>query len=293
MEQERKGEKKMKTICILNNKGGVGKTVTTTTVAHLLGEEHNKKVLVIDVDPQGNTTNLFGGADVIELLVSLLQGEAQKRDTLSVENLLIDATIDVHDCIRATEYKNIDIIPAFLTLSEVEEQLKADIRTPQQFRLKNHLEKIKDEYDYCIIDCSPSISLVNINGLASADEVFIPMRCDAWSAVGMCIATNLVETVKTFNPKLKVGGCFFTQWNGRKNISKEVYELLNKCVPDTLIPIKISVGKDAEEISFTQKPLGAYESRRKNKSKVLTDYMLLTEYIVSNDRKGFVKKLSA
>jgi chromosome partitioning protein len=271
----------MKIISFLNNKGGVGKTATTSTIAHMIATIHKKRVLLIDVDPQGNLSSIFSQTQVIDLLVSLLKDMPVTTPEKTVEDLFMNANMDIHECIRKTEYKNLDIIPSLLTLSECEEALKADIRTPQQFRLKNHLNKIQDEYDYCLIDCSPSINILNINALVASDQVYIPLKCDAWSATGMCIAKKLVKTVQSYNNQLQLAGCFFTQWEGVKNVSKTTYEILEQIVPDLLLPITISKSKLIEEMSYMQKPLLEYDTS-KEKSKVTKDYIKLTKYIVSH-----------
>lgn len=274
-------KEKMKTISFLNNKGGVGKTASTSTIAHMISALHKKKVLLIDIDPQGNLSSLFSQTQMVELLASLLKDLPTANAEKTVEDLLLNAELDIHECIRHTDYENLDIIPSLLTLSECEEMLKADIRTPQQFKLKNHLDKISSEYDFCIIDCSPSINILNINALVASDQVYIPLKCDAWSATGMCIAKKLVKTVSSYNNKLQLAGCFFTQWEGVKNVSKTTYELLSAFVPDLLLPVTISKSKLIEELSYCQKPLLEYDNG-KEKSKVTKDYIKLTDYIVNH-----------
>lgn len=271
----------MKVIAFLNNKGGVGKTASVTTIAHIAATHFNKRVLIIDLDPQGNSSALYNDANIEEILAGLLQGKPTNTFAPSVENLLIDKTFDIHKTIKKTPYENLDIIPSYLTLAEVEERLKADILSPQQFRLANHLEKIQDEYDYCFLDCSPSISIININGLVAASEVYIPLRCDAWSAIGMCIARNLIATVTEYNRKLKLAGIFFTQWEKNKIVSQAVYDMLNGFISEDLLPITISKSKLIEELTLMQKPLLAYDTKR-GYSKITKEYIALTEYILSD-----------
>lgn len=273
----------MKTITFLNNKGGVGKTASVTTIAHMLAAEFHQKVLLIDLDPQMNTTCMFGDIDFIELFFAIYKGkdnvyqkEGQKQK--SVENLLLDKDLDIHECICHTEYENLDFIPSYLTLSAAEDRIKSDVTTPQQFRLKKHLAALQDEYDYCIIDSSPSLSVTNINGLVSADEVYIPLRCDGGSLLGVAIIMNTFEAVIEYNPNIKIGGMFFTQWDGRKNVSKTVYELLEQIFGEHILPVTISTSKNIEECSLMQKPLLEYDNG-KNKCRATRDYMKLTEYI--------------
>lgn len=270
----------MKIIVFLNNKGGVGKSASAITVAHMMATAYNKRVLIIDLDPQMNTTSMFSQVDFINLFRGVYKGTVEKKER-SVEDLLLDKDLDIHECIYKTDYENLDIIPAFLTLSEVEERMKADVKSPQQFRLRKQLSKLKDEYDFCIIDTSPSVSIINVNGLAAADKVYIPLRCDGGSLLGSSITVNLCENVAEYNSNLEIGGMFFTQWNGRKNVSKVVYDLLDEEFHSFLLPITIGTSKNIEEGSLMQKPLLAYDSGKK-KSKITEEYLKLTEYIIEH-----------
>lgn len=270
----------MRTIIFLNNKGGVGKTASVTTIAHMIAEEHGKRVLMIDLDPQMNTTCMFSDVDFIDLFLGIAGGTSSHKH-LSVEDLLLDHSLDAHECIQHTEYKNLDIIPSYLTLSEAAERMKADVCTPQQFCLKEHLQTLQNEYDYCIIDTSPSVSIVNINGLVAADTIYVPLRCDGGSLLGAAIVMNIFKTVRTYNPGLEMGGMFFTQWNGRKNVSQVVYDLLSDEFGEYLLPIQIGTSKNIEECSLVQKPLLAYDDG-KNKNRVTVDYMEMTEYIMNH-----------
>ena len=269
----------MKTIVMINNKGGVGKTNSVTAISHILSQRLNKRVLMVDLDPQMNMTSMFCDVDFIDLFSNLYNGSMEKGAP-SVEDLLMDSGMDVNDCILHTKYAGLDMIPAFLTLSEAEERLKADVRTPQQFRLRYHLDKLKDQYDFCIIDTSPSVSILNINGLAAAQEVFVPLRCDGGSLLGATITKNLIETVRTYNPGLRMGGMFFTQWNGRKNVSKTVYELMETAFGETLLPYTIRVSKDVEESTLAQVPILDYAPR----AAVTGDYIALADYIAATDK---------
>lgn len=272
----------MEKLIFLNNKGGVGKTASVTTIAHILATEFQKKVLLIDLDPQMNATCLYSEVDFVNLFAKVFNGESiNKAGDKSVEDLLLDRDLDIHDCIKKTEYENLDIIPSYLTLSEAEERMKGDVKTPQQFRLQKHLGVLQDEYDYCILDSSPSVSIVNINGLAAADRVFLPLRCDGGSLLGVAITMNLVKTVQEYNPNLKIGGMFFTQWNGRKNVSKTVYELLQQAFGEYILPVNISVTKNIEEGSLVQKPLLAYDNG-KEKCRATKEYMELAKCIIES-----------
>lgn len=268
----------MKTIIFLNNKGGVGKTASVTTIAHIMATKYHKKTLLIDLDPQMNSTTMYSEVDFVKLFYNIYKGTCEKAEK-SVEDLLLNRDMDIHECIQHTEYENLDIIPSYLTLSEAEELMKADVKTPQQFRLQRHLRAVQDEYDYCIIDSSPSVSIINVNGLVAADEVYVPLRCDGGSLLGVAIIMNLFDAVSEYNAGLKIGGMFFTQWNGRKNVSKSVYQLLSEVFGEYILPITISTSKNLEESSLVQTPLLAYD-KGKNKCKATQDYLALTEYIL-------------
>lgn len=279
----------MKTLCMLNDKGGVGKTANAITISHMLVTVHKKKVLMVDMDPQGNLSAQFSSDDWYSIFISILKGVKLDKDK-SVEDVLLDPQMDVREAIRHTKYENLDIIPSHLTLSEVEELLKANVKTPQQFKLMAQLEKVKDEYDYCIIDCSPSINILNINALVAADEVYIPLRCDGNSCIGMAITLNLISTVQSYNPNLKLGGCFFTQFDKRKAVSKQIYDLLQQELPKgMLLPFKIGTTKFLEQNTFEQKPLLEVDSG-KRKSNVTLTYLKFTEYLVSQDRESFLNQ---
>lgn len=279
----------MKVISILNNKGGVGKTASITTIGHMMSQQ-GKKVLLVDVDPQGNTSAMYDTeADFFKMFLAIWNGNWGNKDRYSIEDALLDSSLDIHKCIYPTKYENLDFIPAYLTLAEVENLLKADVRTPQQFRLAKHLSKIDKEYDYCLIDCSPSINILNINALVASDEVYIPTRTDGNSCLGIAISYNLISTVQEYNPKLKVGGCFFTQFVKNKNVSTETFQFLHSVLPEgVLLPITIGNTKFLEQNSFQAVPLLEADSG-KNKSKATRAYMKLVNYMMADDKQAYLQ----
>ena len=189
---------------------------------------------------------------------------------------LLDSSLDVKSVIQKTPYDNLDILPAFLDLAEIEEKLKADIRTPQQLRLKAHLDKVADQYDYCILDLSPSINIININGLAITDYVLTPLRCDLWGIAGYCIAKNLINTVSAYNPKLKLGGCFFVQFQGNNSIAKQMREFMLTVMKEQYIDIPIRKSVKVEEMTYEHKALADYAK----KATATDDYRRLVNYLI-------------
>lgn len=146
----------MKRIVFFNLKGGVGKSATSTAISHMMAKVFEKRVLLVDIDPQGNSSSIFSETDYFKLLTG------QMKQRVSIQELLLDSEMDPHEGILKTKYENLDVIPAYLSLAEAEETIKADKVLPQQFKLKTQLDKLDEEYDYCIMDCSPSLSILNI-----------------------------------------------------------------------------------------------------------------------------------
>ena len=276
----------MKSIAFLNIKGGVGKTTSVTTIAHMLATQYKKRVLIVDLDPQGNSTAMFSKADLFE---DFINPELPYLE-YSVSNLLMDKKMDVHKCITHTKYENLDIIGADLRLTTVEKAVNSDTSTPQQIRLQRHLKVVEDEYDFCIFDCSPYSGLVNVNGLTMADEVYIPICADAYSLQGIKATEELIDNVSDFNVKLKIGGIFCTRWEGKK-ANKTIYEMVQMQYPDLLIPIKIGKSKYCEENTMFRVPLLEIDYG-KNKSKATLAYLELTEYILSPNKKVFLESLN-
>lgn len=275
----------MKSIAFLNIKGGVGKTTSVTTIAHMLAVKYGKRVLIVDLDPQANSTALYSEKDLFE---DFLNPELPYLE-YSVSNLLMDKRIDVHKCIMKTKYKNLDIIGSDLRLTTVEKTVNSDTSTPQQIRLQRHLKNVEDEYDYCIFDCSPNSGLVNVNGLTMADEVYIPICADAYSIQGIKATEELIQNVSDFNVKLKIGGIFCTRWEPKK-ANQTIYNLVQMQYPDLLIPIKIGKSKYCEENTMFREPLLEVDYG-KNKSKATLAYLKLTEYILAPNKKIFLESL--
>lgn len=271
----------MKTYAFLNVKGGVGKTTSATTIAHILANEYSKKVLLIDLDPQGNCSSLFSQkeinyAEVLERVLEEGDLSLLREYPKSVGDILIDASLDVNEVIYKTKYENLDLIPAFIDLSDIETQLQADIKNPQQFRLKHKLEKVKNNYDYCIIDCSPAVNLLNINGLVCANYVFAPLKCDKWGFAGYCIAQSLIEALKDYNAQLTDIRCFLTQYDSRTIVSKSIRETMKKALGRFFIDIQIRKSVRAEEFTYSKMTLTDYA----NDSTVAQDYRDLTKYLM-------------
>ncbi len=217
-------------IAVANQKGGVGKTTTTVNLAACLAKK-GKKVLLVDIDPQGNSTSGLGidKRRVCKTVYDCLINEE------SMENVAI-----------STEYENLDICPSNLDLSGAEVELISVMG--RENRLKQSLEGAKDKYDFILIDTPPSLGLITINTLTAAGSVLIPIQCEFYALEGV---SQLVETVKrikkALNPSLFIEGIVMTMYDARTNLAVEVVDEVKRFFPDkvyrTIIPRNVRVSE--------------------------------------------------
>lgn len=228
----------MKTISIINLKGGVAKTITADNTAHILATIHKKKVLLVDDDPQGNTTSYFGLA---------------KNDIETISDVLLIKEYDINKAIYSTRYEYLQVIGANMDL------FHTNLKITEATILKDALRQIETRYDYCIIDNAPNISVSMINGLAVADEIIIPVTIDDFSFEGMADIAEQIEIAKQFNPSLVFKGCLVTQYtNNAINIQgKEKLKEYGYPVFDTNIRRTDKV----KESTFARMPIVEYSPR--------------------------------
>lgn len=242
-----RGDKLGKVIAVANQKGGVGKTTTTINLGYSLSAD-GKKVLCVDMDPQSNMTSGFG------------------IDSSSINcttyNILIEGK-DIREAyIRLEDMSGITIVPSSIQLAGAEIELVPMLS--REFRLKNSINEIKEDFDYILIDCPPSLGLLTINALTAADSILVPIQCEYYALEGLTQLMNTINLIKkNINHSLEIEGVVLTMFNARTNLSIQVVDEVKKYfkgkVYGTIIPRNIRLG---EAPSFG-KPISLYDPHSK------------------------------
>ena len=241
-------------------KGGVGKTTTSINLSACIAAK-GKKVLVIDIDPQGNTTSGYGI-------------EKNELENTIYELILGDCSIE--DCIIKDIMPNISILPSNVNLAAAEIEMIGVEK--KEFILRNEVDWIKDRYDFIIIDCPPSLSFLTVNAMTTADSVLVPIQCEYYALEGLSQLIHTVNLVKErLNPELEMEGVVFTMYDSRTNLSAQVVENvkshLSQKIYNTVIPRNIRL---AEAPSYG-KPINMYDP----KSAGAESYMALADEVIN------------
>ena len=246
-------------IAIANQKGGVGKSTTAINLSSCLGEM-GQKVLTIDMDPQGNTTSGMG-----------VDKDEQEN---TVYELLLGET-NIEDCILKLDFDGLSLIPSNVNLAGAEIELIGI--EEKEYILKNQVEKVKNNYDYIIVDCPPSLNMLTINAMTTANTVLVPIQCEYYALEGLSQLMHTLELVQErLNPELEMEGVVFTMYDARTNLSLQVVENvknnLNQTIYKTIIPRNVRLA----EAPSHGLPINYYDS----KSSGAESYKLLAEEVI-------------
>lgn len=248
-------------IAVANQKGGVGKTTTAINLSACLAEA-GKKVLVIDMDPQGNTTSGLG---------------VNKNQLINTVYEMIIGECKLEECLLENVLENLSVLPSNVNLSGAEIELIGVDR--REYIVRDKVEKVRDNYDFIIIDCPPSLSMLTVNAMTTADTVLVPIQCEYYALEGLSQLIHTINLVKQrLNPDLEMEGVVFTMYDARTNLSLQVVENvknnLKQTIYKTIIPRNIRLA----EAPSHGLPINLYDS----KSAGAESYRLLAQEVIQH-----------
>ena len=253
-----------KVVSIANQKGGVGKTTTTVNLSSILAKK-NKKVLLIDADPQGNATSGLGAnKEADNTTYDILVGEASMKDA-----------------IQDTIIKNLKLCPANMNLAGAEVELVSMMSREQ--RLKEKLDEVKGEFDYIFIDCPPSLGLITLNAFTASDSVLIPVQCEYFALEGLRQLLNTINLVKKhLNKGIDLEGALLTMYDMRTNLSNQVVKEVKKYFEDKVYKTVIPRNVRLSEAPSYGMPIIEYDARSKGAKSYIK---FAKEFLAENERK--------
>ncbi len=237
----------MKTISVINLKGGVAKTISSVNIAHILAAVHGYKVLLVDNDKQGNASKIMN---------------RHGYEAAGVAEVMTDRSIDTAAVIQNTDYEGLDIITANMNLLTANLTVMLDQSRPQQTRFRKALQQVAGEYDYCIIDNAPDINISTINALVASDDVIVPITIDDFSLDGLAeLKEQIDNTREDLNQTLCFRGCFITQYDRTNEADKQGEEYLKALNEYPVFDTHIRRTAKMKPCTFERKPILVYSNR--------------------------------
>ena len=256
----------MKTISIINLKGGVGKTISAINIAHILVAVHGKRVLLVDNDKQGNVSKFF----------SLYSYERPSiAEVLTLKGYRIGPVIVGAGYDSTENPGRLNVLPANMNLLKANKDILLDMSRPQQTRLKKALDDVAGNYDYCVIDNAPDINMSVINALVASDDVLVPIKVDKFAFDGLEQLVEQIEDIKEFNPDLRLAGCFITM-KSRYNVDVQGAQWLENETNYPVFKTGISKTVKIDETTFCGKPILEYaknSTAAKDYTKLVAEYL--------------------
>lgn len=248
-------------IAVANQKGGVGKTTTATNLSACLAEK-GKKVLAIDMDPQGNMSSALGI-------------DKNAVDYTIYELILGDCTLE--ECLQSETIENLSVLPANVNLAGAEIELIGV--EDKEFILKSYIDEVKQEYDFIIIDCPPSLNTLTVNAMTTADTILVPIQCEFFALEGLSQLIHTINLVRErLNPNLEIEGVVFTMYDARTNLSLQVVENVKENLKQTIYKSIIPRNVRLAEAPSHGKPITLYDS----KSAGAEAYRELADEVIEN-----------
>lgn len=260
-----RGTQMGKTVAIVNQKGGVGKTTSAVNLAACLGYA-GQRVLLVDIDPQGNATSGLG-----------FNKKSIKKSTYDI---VVNGT-DAEDVLQHTQFRNLDLLPANMSLAGAE--LELVMLEGRESRLKTGLALLKSKYDFIFLDCPPALGLLTLNALNCADTILVPIQCEYFALEGLSQLMNTVRQIKRlYNPLLEIEGVLLTMYDGRLNLTQQVVQEVKRFFPQKVFASVIPRNVRLSEAPSFGKPVFYYD-RGSNGS--LAYLRLAQEFLKKNRKK--------
>lgn len=235
----------MKTVAVINIKGGVGKTISAVNIGVVLGEL-GSRVLIVDLDPQANATQLL---------------RSYSMERASVCNVFLEKDFPTVSAIFSTQHTNVDILPSHIGFAYAEGKIITDTTRQQQTRLRKALKQVSDKYDYCILDCPPNIGVITINALAAADGAIVPIKIDQFALDGLDYLISTIYDIKSeFNESLSFLGSFVTMDNAT-SVNKQIKKQLEQTPILKMYNTAIKTNVKVPESTFSQLPVVVYDKK--------------------------------